>query len=236
MDKEQAENYIKAGKILQKTVEKAKKSIKPGQKLLEIALNIEKNIQGIGEGAGKLAFPVNLSINENAAHFTPSSQEEAVLKASDVMKVDVGVHVDGFIADGAFTLNPDNSHARMVEAAEKALENALAIAKEGTQLGEIGSVIEKTIGEKGFNPVQNLTGHGLMQFEQHASPSIPNIARKDERALEEGHAYAIEPFATDGKGFVREGQQSEIFSLDEPRPVRNEHARNILEFVVEKYQ
>jgi methionyl aminopeptidase len=235
MDKEEAEKYIKAGKILQKVVEKAKKDIKPGQKLLEIALNTEKSISVIGEGAGKAAFPVNLSINENAAHFTPSLHEEGVLREQDVLKVDVGVHVDGFIADTAFTLNFDNSYAKMIEAAEQALENALAIAKEGTALGKIGALIEETITKKGFKPVQNLSGHGLKHFEQHAEPSIPNIAKKDSRVLEDGHAYAIEPFATNGEGIVHESQQSEIFALAEPRPVRSEHARKLLELIAEKY-
>lgn len=236
MEKEEAEKYVLAGEITKKTVEKAKKTIKPGQKLLEIALNIEKSIERIGEGKGKPAFPVNLGINENAAHFTPGNSTEQALKESDVLKVDLGVQVDGFICDTAFTLNFDNSQAKMIEAAEKALENALAMAKEGTEIGKIGQEIEKTIKEKGFNPIQNLTGHGLAQFEQHSSPSIPNISTKNPNKLEEGKAYALEPFATDGQGYVREGQQSEIYAVDKPKQVRNAHARKILELVLEEYE
>ena len=120
--------------------------------------------------------------------------------------------------------------------AEKALENALAMAKEGTEIGKIGQEIEKTIKEKGFNPIQNLTGHGLAQFEQHSSPSIPNISTKNPNKLEDGKAYALEPFATDGQGYVKEGQQSEIYALDKPKPVRNAHARKILELILEEYE
>jgi len=236
MEKEAAENYILAGKITKRAVEKAKKSIKPGQKLIEIALDIEKSIIDIGEGKANPAFPVNLSINENAAHFTPRTGCKQVLEESDVLKVDLGSHVEGFICDTAFTLNFDNSHAKMIEAAEQALENALSIAVEKAEIGKIGAEIEKTIKGRGFNPIQNLSGHGLAEFEQHAFPSIPNIGTGNTRKLEEGNAYAIEPFATDGQGIVREGQRSEIFALEKPKALRNTYARRVLEVVLEEYQ
>jgi methionyl aminopeptidase len=241
MEKEEAENYILAGKITKGVVETAKKSIKPGQKLLDIAIEIEKNIEkattttGEGRAKAKPAFPVNLSINENAAHFTPASDCSLVLEESDVLKVDVGCHIEGFICDTAFTLNFDNSHAKMIEAAELALEEGLKVAMDMAELGKIGETIERAIKGKRFNPIANLSGHGLAEFEQHAAPSIPNIATGNPSRLEDGHAYAIEPFATDGEGYVREGGQSEIFSLDKPRPVRNPYARQVLELVAEEF-
>src|SRR3989344_7462450 len=227
------EKYVKAGKILQTAMQNAKKSIKPGQKLLDIAEKIEAEIVSLG---AKPAFPVNLSINETAAHFTPALNDTAVLNEGDLLKVDLGSHIDGFIADAAFSINLNNEHAKMIEASEKALENALSIARAGTEIGKIGEEIEKTIKGFGFTPIQNLTGHELGAFEQHAGVSIPNIARKDSRKLEAGHAYAIEPFATNGKGFVKESVQSEIFALDEPKPVRNTTAREVLEFIMEEYK
>ncbi|MDD5163863.1 MAG: type II methionyl aminopeptidase, partial [Candidatus ainarchaeum sp.] len=189
------EKYIKAGKILLKAKENALKRIKPGQKLLEIAEKIEADIVEMG---GLPAFPVNLSINETAAHFTPAFNDELVLNEKGLLKVDLGAHIDGFIADAAFSINPSNDFAKLIEASEKALENALASVKQGATIGKIGEEIEKTIKSYGFNPVQNLTGHELGEYQQHAGISIPNIGRNDERKLEAGHAYAIEPFATDG--------------------------------------
>ncbi len=236
MEKEEAEKYILAGQITKTVVSKAKKDIKVGQKLLEIALNIEKSVEGIGEGKAKHAFPVNLSINENAAHFTPGTGCELVLKESDVLKVDIGCHIDGFICDTAFTLNFDNSHAKMIETAELALKEGLKVVADKAELGKIGEVIEKTIKEKGFNPIQNLSGHGLEEYEAHASPSIPNIASGNPKQLEDGNAYALEPFATDGEGYVKEGMQSEIFALEKPVLVRNIYARKMLEVIAEEYQ
>lgn len=236
MEKEETEKYIQAGKITKEAVEKAKKSIKPGQKLLEIAESIEKSIETIGAGKAKPAFPVNLSINQNAAHYTPGNNTKETLKETDVIKVDLGTQIDGYICDTAFTLNFDNKFSKMIEAAEQALENALSIAKEGTQIGKIGQEIEKAIKSKGYNPIQNLTGHGLNQYEQHAHPSIPNIETKNPNKLESGKAYALEPFATNGQGWVKEGQQSEIFALDKPKNTRNTHARKLQEHILEEYQ
>ena len=156
MEKKEAEKYILAGQIAKSVISKAKKGIKPGQKLLEIALNIEKSIVDIGEEKAKPAFPVNLSINENAAHFTPETGCELVLKESDVLKVDLGCHVEGFICDAAFTLNFDNSQAKMIEAAELALEEGLKVVAEKTELGKIGKTLEKEIKGKGFNQIKNL--------------------------------------------------------------------------------
>ncbi|MFH1239748.1 MAG: type II methionyl aminopeptidase [Candidatus Diapherotrites archaeon] len=232
MEKKEVENYIKAGKILQEVQKKAKKTIKPGQKLLEIALEIEKHIETLG---GKPAFPANLSRNNEAAHYSPSSDDKLVLKESDVMKVDLGVHVEGYIADASFTLNFSNEHSKMIEASEKALENALSKIKVGAKLSDIGKEIETTIKKAGFNPIQNLSGHGLGKFQCHTIPTIPNYETRDERILEDGMAIAIEPFATDGKGFVKEAPQSEIFGLNEPKNVRNMQARKILEFILDEY-
>lgn len=234
VNEKELESYLKAGKILQKILDSARKSIKPGQKLLEIAEHAEKQI--IDSFGAKPAFPVNLSIGNFAAHFTPSAGFDGIVSEEDVLKFDAGVQLNGFVADAAFTLDFSGKNEKMVDASRKALAAAVAKAKVGARIGEIGEAIEKTIRSFGFNPIQNLCGHSLKQFDIHAAPEIPNIAKKDSRVLEEGMAFAIEPFATDGEGYVKEAVQSEIFALDEPKPVRNPVARKILDFVSENYK
>jgi len=239
LNKKDAEKYVKAGKILRKAREKARKIAVPGKKMLDIANEIEQYIEKLGKEEGvvsKPAFPVNLSVNEEAAHRTPASNDEMVFEKNQVLKVDLGAHVDGFVGDCAFTVNPDNSQAKLVETSELALENALSVIKPGTEIGKIGEEIEKTIRGRGFNPVQNLSGHGLAPYLTHTPPTIPNIPNKDSREIEDGMVFAIEPFATDGKGFVRESGISEIFSIEEPKAVRNIHARKILEFALKEYK
>ena len=239
MDKKEFEKYESAGIIWKKVEKKTGKIVRPGRKLVEIAVELEKAIIDVGKEEGikdaGLAFPVNLSRNEEAAHATPSGNDESVLLESDVLKVDIGVQVDGYIADGAITFNFSNSFAKMIEANQKALENALSIAKPGVEVWKIGREIEQAIKKSGYSPIQNLSGHGLAQFEPHASPSIPNIENKDNRKIEDGKAFAIEPFASTGRGIVHEGTTTEIFSLKEAKPVRNAHARALLEHIAEKY-
>ena len=233
MEKEVMEKYVKAGNILFETQEYAKKILQPGAELFECAEKIEEFI--VKKGA-KPAFPVNLSLNENAAHQTPDWNEKTTLKESDVLKVDIGVHIDGYIADGAFTINHSGEHKQLIEAAELALKNAFALLDKDPSFSEIGTVIEKTISEKGFKVVRNLTGHGLARYLQHAPPSIPNIVNNIEKKFEPGKAYAIEPFASTASGYVRESGKANIFMLEEPRPVRNTHARKIMKFVEENYK
>ncbi|MFH1587233.1 MAG: type II methionyl aminopeptidase [Candidatus Diapherotrites archaeon] len=232
MEKEELKNYQKAGKILAEVLKKAKKSIKPGQKLLEIAEKAEKGIISL---QGVPAFPANLSKNHYAAHFSPSFDDVEIVGEKDLLTVDLGVHLDGFVADAAFTIDFSGENGKMIEASEDALEAALSVIEEGVEIRKIGKAIEEAIRKKGFNPIQNLSGHGLERWITHAAPSIPNIDNNDDRVLEDGMVIAIEPFATDGRGFVREGAQAEIFSLEEKRPVRNMDTRKIISFIDETY-
>ncbi len=233
MDKKDKENYLKAGKIASRLHKIEKAKIKPGQKLLEIAERIEKKTVELG---GKPAFPVNLSINNNAAHYTPPLNDESVLGEKDVLKVDTGVHVEGCIADSAFTLDFSGEHGKMAEAAELGLESALSSVKVGMTLKDLGAKIEKAIKGKGFQPIQNLSGHGMDKWRTHIAPSIPNIENSDDREIEEEGVYAFEPFACNGKGIVREAPQTYIYELDELKPVRNLDARKIVEKAAEEYK
>lgn len=232
MEKDVMEKYLKAGKILKEAQEVARKELKPGVKLVDVAEKVEEF--AVKQG-GKAAFPLNLSLNEEAAHYTPSLNDERELGEGDVIKIDFGVQVEGYIADASFSLNFSGEWKEMINANEGALEKAFGILKEGLEIGEIGAVIEHVLKDAGFNPVQNLTGHGLGKYIQHAPPNIPNIDTQDPRVLEEGNAYAIEPFATNGKGFIHEGGRVEIFQADEVKPVRNVYARKILQLVLDEF-
>ncbi len=226
MDQEILDKYRKAGAILKAVRENAVPRVRKGAKLLDVADAIESEI---AEKGGRPAFPVNISINSEAAHDTPGIDDERVF-GDDIVKVDIGVHVDGYIADTAVTVdlsgNPD-----LVRASRKALEEATKLVRPGVNTTEIGSVIEETIEGFGFKPVYNLTGHGLERYVQHAEPAIPNKRIGQGVALEEGQVIAIEPFATDGIGIVVEGSFIEIFSLLKAKPVRMPHEREALKAI-----
>jgi len=232
MNKQELENYRKAGKIAQEVVKFAREIIKKGLSLLEIAEKIENKILELG---GKPAFPVNLSINEIAAHYTPDSQDET--KAHGLLKVDIGVHIQGAIADTAFSIDLENSeeNKKLIEASEKAVSSALETAQPKIKVSEIGKVIHKTITNSGFSPIRNLSGHELGNYLIHAGLTIPNYDNSNPAELEEG-AYAIEPFSTTGEGIVRDGASSGIFRLEGRKAIRDSLARQIIDFIEDEYK
>ncbi len=232
MKQEELENYKKAGKIASAAKEYARKILKPGMPLLEIAEKIETKILELG---GELAFPVSLAIDDIAAHSTPSLDSEE--KAHGLLKVDIGVHVNGYIADTAFSLDltKEKKYKELIEASEKALENAVKKSNKDTTLSEIGSVIHDTITSKGFSPIRNLSGHELGNFLVHAGLTIPNYNNNNQAKLKEG-AYAIEPFATTGTGIVYDGGKSGIYRLEKEAGVRDAFARKVYQHILEEYK
>ncbi len=224
-------SIIKAGNIAAEIKLWIKPQIKKGTPLLEIAEKIENKIEELG---GFLAFPVNLSINEQAAHYTPTYNDEKI--AEGLLKVDFGVHVDGWIADNAFSLDLENSelNKKLIQSSKHALENAEQNISSKITLGDMGKIIEKTITSYGFHPVTNLSGHSMEQFDLHAGVSVPNINNDSNYEMGEG-LYAIEPFATNGNGKVHDGAKGNIYLWTEDRNVRSPIARETLEFIKDNF-
>ena len=228
----ESSKVISAGKIAAETKKYARKIIVKDMPLLEIAEKIEEKIIELG---GKLTFPVNLSINEIAAHYTPSFDDEK--KACGLLKVDLGVHINGWIADTAFSLDLENSekNKKLIEASKSALEKVEKIMNKGVTLNKIGETIEKEINEKGFNPIANLSGHSMEKYELHAGITIPNVKNNSTIEIKEG-IFAVEPFATNGSGKVYEGKPSGIYKLINPKNTRNSISREILNYILKEYE
>lgn len=223
-------NYLTAGEILATVREEAKEKIKQGVRLLDVAEFVEQRTVELGGGP---AFPCNISRNDEAAHATPRAGDEEVF-GEDMVKLDLGVHVNGYIADAAVTVdlsgNPD-----LVKASEEALDAAIDTIRAGVNTAEIGAVIEDTIRGYGFKPITNLTGHGLARYLPHTPPSIPNRHVSHGVELELGEIIAVEPFATDGTGKISDGLLTEIFQVVHNKPVRMPAARKLLK-EIQKYR
>ncbi len=233
MEKEEdVKNYVKAGQIAKKVMDMSKKMIIPGESYLDIVDTIEKMI--IDEG-GKIAFPTNISVNENAAHYVPSLNDKTVLEETDIVKIDLGVHIDGCISDNAYTIDLSNENGKLVEASKNALDAATSYMKAGRKVGDIGEIIENEIKKLGFKPIENLTGHMVKPYLLHAGEIIPNIKTDDDYILKEGDVFAVEPFATNGYGAVKEGSNMEIYSLLEMRNVRMRQSRQVLAHIIQNY-
>jgi len=219
------EKYRTAGTLAARILKEGAQQIRVGSSYLELVESIEARVTD--EGAA-LAFPLNLSLNEDAAHDTASWGDERILQKGDVAKLDLGVHIDGYIADTATTVDLGNN-SLLLDASHEALEAAIRTVKPGATAGDLGAVVQKEIEGRGYRPISNLTGHGLAQYVLHQSPTIPNIAINGGVVLEEGMVFAIEPFATTGSGHVREKAKMEIYSQISEKPVRIPAGRTILE-------
>lgn len=231
MSADRFEKYREAGRILSTVLEETAERVDVGASHLDVAEFAEERIVDLG---GQTAFPVNISVNEEASHATPERDDPTTF-GEDLVCLDIGVHVDGYIADAATTVDLIG-RPELTAAAEEALDAALEMVAPGVHTGEIGAAIEEAIDERGFNPILNLSGHGLAEYDAHTDPNIPNRGMDSGVELEVGDVVAIEPFATDGTGKVSEGGSAEIYSLEGGRRVRDRRARDLLETIEETYR
>jgi methionyl aminopeptidase len=219
------EKYRTAGSLAARILREGAQGIRVGASYLELVESIEARVRD--EGAA-LAFPLNLSLNEDAAHDTASYDDERVFSNGDVAKLDLGVQIDGYIADTATTVDLGNN-SLLLDASSGALEAAIHEVRPGTTAGALGAAIQKEIEGRGYRPIANLTGHGLDRYVLHRSPTIPNISVNGGVVLEDGMVFAIEPFATTGSGHVKEKARMEIYSQISARPIRVPAGRIILD-------
>lgn len=232
MTDNEIEAFREAGKLASRIREDSKRLIMVGESLLDIAETIE---QMITEEGAKPAFPVNISINDIAAHYTPEAESQESLGEKDLVKVDMGIELNGGLSDTAYTIDLSGENEDLVKASQDALSKAIEAIKPGMAVGDIGGVIEDTIKGYGFKPIANLSGHMIKSNELHAGVEIPNVRTQDRYMLKESEIFAVEPFSTTGNGFVEDLDQVEIFSLYSPAKVRMRQSRKIIEHVIKNY-
>lgn len=211
MEESIVRKYVTAGDIAERVKARAVREVKPGVKLLSLVAALESYIIELG---ARPAFPVNISVNNEAAHKTAYIDDESTLPEDGVIKIDIGVHVDGYIADTAITVALSEKYQDLIDTTREALEKALKCIKPGIRASDVGSVIEKVIRSRGFKVIKNLSGHSLAEYTIHAGDTIPNY--KDPlnfSRLKPGVAYAIEPFATTGRGTVYSEKRITIYAV-----------------------
>jgi methionyl aminopeptidase len=230
-DKEELEKFRLSGRILRETREEMKTNVKENMLIIDVCEKTEALIRAKG---GKPAFPCNVSINEVAAHYTAPPNDKSRIPEGSTVKVDLGVQVDGYVTDTAFTacFNPEGRS--MANAAEQALKTAIENIHGDMPLGKIGGLIESTIKNRGFKPISNLTGHSVGRYLIHAGMSIPNVAQPlSLTKVKAGEVYAIEPFVTlpDAVGRVDDSPQTTIFRLLKAKSVKTESAKKLLKHI-----
>ncbi len=233
-DEEALQKFRLSGKILRETREEMRSIVHESMPIIEVCEKAEGLIRAKG---GKPAFPCNVSINEVAAHYTSPPGDKNVIPPNSLVKVDIGVHVDGYVTDTAFTacFNPD--YRTMTETAQQALKAAIDNISAEISPGKIGGIIENTIKNRGFKPISNLTGHSVGRYLIHAGTSIPNVAQLSMSKFKEGEVFAIEPFVTipEAYGVVEDAPQKTIFRLAKPKAAKTPLGKKLLAYIEENF-
>lgn len=206
------EPYRTSGKITHEVKALVPARVRPGVSFLEVCDFVRDEVEARG---GKLAFPTGIGVDQVTAHYAPQDGDESVFGEKDLVKVDFGVHVDGYVTDTSVSvaLNPD--YDLLLEATQRALDAAIEAAKRETRTGEIGRVVHREAARFGFKTIENLTGHTVDRYVVHAGKSIPNLYMPGLQEIKKGDVFAVEPFLTFGSaaGYVVDAPSKTIFSI-----------------------
>ena len=232
--KEELEKFQRAGNIALEVREEIRRTVREGMPIIDICEKVEGMTR---EKGGKPAFPCNVSINEIAAHYTSPPNDTKTIPERSIVKVDIGVHVDGYIADTATSICFDPEYDGMVETAQTALEHAVEILRPRLSITRFGSEIQKIIKTKGFKPVSNLTGHLIRRYIIHAGKSLPNVFNLSTSRIKEGEIYGVEPFVTvaNATGRVENLKEAYIFRYSKNKSLKNPYAKQILSYIKKNF-
>ena len=234
MNSDEIEKWRQAGSLASEALQFGKSIIEKKKSMLDVTEEIENYVRDKG---GELAFPTNLAINNVGAHWTPSSKSEEKFCEGDLVKLDVGVHIEGYIGDNALTIEiGTDKYKRMIEASREALNKAVEISAAGISVGVIGHAVQETIERYGYRPIANLTGHQIKRYNLHSGVSIPSVRERGGPVLKTGDIVAIEPFVTDGAGRVGGKRNSNIYHLRQIRNIRDEKATELMIEIRDRYK
>jgi methionyl aminopeptidase len=234
LPQDELEKYQQAGKIAREIRQEIRKTVKEGMPIIDIC----EKVEGLTRKRGaKPAFPCNVSINDVAAHYTSPPNDKQTIPEKAVVKVDIGVHINGYIADTATTICFDPEHEAMVQTAEEALTHAVDILRSGLSITRFGSEIQKKIKTRGYKPVSNLTGHLIRRYIIHAGKSLPNVFNLSASRLREGEIYGVEPFVTEPKaaGRVDNLKEEYIFRYQKNKSLKSPLAKQILSYIKKNF-
>ena len=229
------QKYQRAGKIAREVREEMRRTVREGMPIIDLCEKAESLIRKKG---GKPAFPCNVSVNEIAAHYTSPPQDKRAIPENSIVKIDIGVHVDGYIADTAVTVCFNPEYDDLANTAEEALKKAVEILRPGLSMSRFGSTIQKTIKTRGFKPISNLTGHLIGRYVIHTGKSLPNVFHISTSRVKVGEIYGVEPFVTVAKaaGRVENGKEAHIFRYLKHKSLKDPYAKRLLNHIRKNFR
>ncbi len=233
-DSQALDAFKRSGEIVAQLRKEVPHLVGPDKPAIRICEEIEAKIKDLG---GKPAFPVNVGINEVTAHYTSPPGDTLTIPSGALVKIDFGVHVNGYVTDTSLTLLFDSKFEPLAQATDEALHAAIQAFKPGVKLSEIGRIVQSTINRFGLRPISNLTGHSIERYSIHAGKSVPNIPGLNGTRINEGEVFAIEPFVTlsSAKGSVTNGSSAYIYRFIKPKGVTGEDSKKVLAYIYSNF-
>lgn len=204
---EELESLRAAGRVVRRMIEAMKRQVRPGvttAALDEIGARVMRQHGARSAPSLVYGFPGTscISVNEEAVHGVPSGR---ALREGDLVKLDVTVEKDGFMADAAETIavgHAPQESLRLIACAERAFAKAVSIARAGIRVREIGRAVEREVQANHFSVIRELGGHGIGRT-IHEEPMVPNFADPAaKQILTAGLVITIEPIIAAGSGGV----------------------------------
>jgi methionyl aminopeptidase len=202
---EELEKMRAAGAVVRRMLNAMKQAVRPGVTTLELdelgaAVMRENGAQSAPQLVYKFPGVSCISLNEEAVHGIPGDK---ALQSGDLVKLDVTVEKDGFMADAAETVavgEVSEEKQRLVACAERAFAKSMLVARAGFRVSEIGRVVEREVRRNGFSVIRDLGGHGIGRT-IHEAPRVPNYADPAaSQLLTEGLVITVEPIIAAGSG------------------------------------
>ncbi|MGA2573402.1 MAG: type II methionyl aminopeptidase [Candidatus Methanomethylicaceae archaeon] len=234
---DEVEKLIKAGKVVREVRKNVPSFVSEGARVFEICEKVEEEIRKLG---AEPAFPCNVGIDSVGAHYTSPPGDATIIPPGCLVKIDLGAHVDGYIADSALTVSIDSEYEDMIRVADEALERAVQAVSVGGRVADVGVAVEKTIRSRGFRPISNLTGHQIAKYTIHAGVSIPNVGPQEVGGgrFEPWSVYALEPFVTlpDAVGSVRDAMPGNILAVVKIKGPKDAMGRRLFDETYKRFR
>jgi len=224
---------LRAGAVSREARERAVELVHEGGLLRELA----EEVEGLMARRGlRPAFPTCISIDDVAAHYSPTHDDDLRFHRGNVVKLDLGAQQDGWVADTAQTVEVGTRNwTALIRASELALQTAIEAVHAGVSTRAIGEGIQRAIESQGYRPIRNLTGHTVERYLLHAGKSVPNIPHGHD-VLEEGEVVAIEPFASSGAGQVDGRRGGNIYRVLRTKPLKQAELNDYLALLSKEFR
>ncbi len=233
MESEARDQLMRAGRVSREARERAVELVREGVLLLDVAEEVEDLMHKRGL---RPAFPTCISVDDVAAHYSPTHDDTTRFRRGNVVKLDLGAHLDGWVADTAVTVEVGTRNwTELIRASELALQTAIEAVRPEVSTRQLGAGIQRAIEAHGYKPVRNLTGHTIERYVLHAGKSVPNVAHGHDTLLAD-EVVAIEPFASSGAGAVDGKRTGNIYRVLRTRPLADAVSNEFLQRLAREFR